>query len=219
MNLVRGNRPVRSAKIMKLLLVGALAFVLYPHVVVAQNDAISVDFPNLQLPGKTYKSIEQVDFQNHYYEQLQDNDEKAFWIRMHRGHDEWRDPTGGGHLSDLRSVQYLNGKVPEKRFAMLRVDTLDAGGSSSPTGNIIVIDLNPQGHPVVRQWIAYNVRTDPEEVWDRYDPKEKILTVSGLNGWEHWGLTDVIVMRFRWNGEKFVEISRKKHPMMHPQNK
>jgi hypothetical protein len=184
-----------------------------------ERDAgISNEYPNQRIPGKKFSSVRDIDFRNAPILKLTDDDDKEYWAVLKNGAFEQRHSVGGDEI-ELQSVRYL--KVNSGTdLALVRLYWLAVGGSSSPQGVVMVIGLDGDGVPIVRQKIEYNVRgVDEDEAWARFDPANNQLRVSAVHGWEHCCNKERIIVTFQWNGEKFIPVGRKLMPLHHPDPK
>jgi hypothetical protein len=129
----------------------------------------------------------------------------------------WTDKAGSYMGRDelwLERVDYLRDTAGAVRYAIVRVAGISIGGSSSPFGGVLVIELDDEGYPVVRQQIEYNTRNaDPDETWAWFSPTNKRLVISATHGWEHCCPTERIIVTFDWNGQRFNVVGRRVKPL------
>ncbi len=189
-----------------------------------EKDAgISNETPQQRIPGSKYSSIREVDFRNSPVLQI----DSAFgngstWPalkdgRFRRDSKVAEKKSHSGDEVTLDAVGYLPAKS-EREYALVRLHHTTWFGSSSSEGQVLVIDLDSDGYPVIRQRIEYNIRgADPHEAWAHFDPARKRLVVSAVHGWEHCCNKGRIIITFDWNGERFIPLGRKLMALHHPQ--
>jgi hypothetical protein len=187
-----------------------------------KDEGISNTTPNERIPGKKYSSIRAIDFRNAPVMKLDVNDKRSFWPSLTDGGYYRKDKVAksashSGEEITLEAVNYLQaGNGRECALVRLRYTTWF--GSSSSAGQVLVIDLDSDGFPIIRQRIEYNIRGgDPDEGWAHFNPANHRLVVSAVHGWEHCCNKGRIVITFKWSGDKFVPIGRKVLPLHHPQ--
>jgi hypothetical protein len=212
-----------------ILLTGKLRILLVLLICVSAGGAeekdagISNETLQLRIPGSKYSSIREVDFRNTPVLQI----DSAFgngstWPalkdgRFRRDAKVAKKKSHSGDEIALEAVGYLPAKSG-REYALVRLIYTTWFGSSSSEGQVLIIDLDPDGYPVIRQKIEYNIRgADPDEAWAHFNPADNRLRVSAVHGWEHCCNKGRIIITFDWNGEKFVPVGRKVLPLRHPQ--
>jgi hypothetical protein len=178
-----------------------------------RDEGIWNTFPNERIPGRTYSSVRQIDFQNSPiinlrwkrkpdWPSLQDGSlsRKVVIGRFHN------DPIYGSEEVELKSVRYFRCQAKDGNCALVRFQYCSTGASVSCEGVAEVISLDGQGYPTIRQKIEYDLthHVAPDELWAHFYPERPRLIVSGVHGWYQR-----IIITFDWNGEKFVPVGRK----------
>src|SRR5882724_2545238 len=124
-----------------------------------KDEGISNTTPNERIPGRKYSAIRAIDFRNAPVMKLDLNDKRSFWPSLTNGGYYRKDKVAksASHSGDeitLEAVNYLlagNGRD----YALVRFRYTTWFGSSSSAGQVLVIDLDPDGLPIIRQRIEY----------------------------------------------------------------
>jgi len=186
-----------------------------------KDEGISNTTSNERIPGKQCISIRELDFRNAPVLKLDLNEKRSFWPSLKNGGFYRQDRVMGGHPHSgdeitLESVRYLRTKG-QREYALVRFRDTTWFGSSSSEGQAIIVDLDSDGYPLIRQRIAYNIRgADEDEAWAHFHPTNQRLIVSAVHGWEHCCNKGRIIITFDWNGERFVPVGRKVRALRHP---
>jgi hypothetical protein len=148
----------------------------------------------------TTDSLTRLDFRNFQFH-IFDADGKTINTAKLRDGKYERKSTYGFDSLDLDWVRFIG---EQSHYAIVSLDCLSVGGSSSPFGVIQVFTLREK-HPVVVQQISFNKRGCGTS--STLSTRPLLLTVKGVHGWEHCCPKTIDVVEFLWIGGSFKQKS------------
>jgi hypothetical protein len=154
----------------------------------------------------TTESLRRMDFRNLQFRIFDEDGKSMIAAKLRNGEYERTDENG----SDCLGLDWVRFVGEHSEFAIVSLDWVTIGGSSSPIGVIQVFTLR-EGHPVVVQQIRSNKRGCGTS--SALGTHPILLTVTGAHGWEHCCPKTLDVIEFLWVGGSFKRKSYHSIPL------
>lgn len=158
-----------------------------------KEPTIQISLPNYTHP-KTVASLRQFDLRNGEAIIFGDNGVPDFRAHLRQGAYEKRDKSGGDSL-EFKWTKFIGNDAAEPDYVIAYYVWVTWAGSSSDYGVIHLLHLE-NGRPKVLQQILFNMRGS-EKAGASFNGKSGVLTVRGLNEWDHCCPTGLDVVKFR----------------------
>lgn len=168
---------------------------------------IEVAFPNYSYP-RTLTSLRQLDLKNSDAFIFGDGDTPDLRAHLHRGTYEKLHEIGGDRL-DFWWVKYIGNGSAQADYAVVYYVWLVWAGSSSPSGVVQLLRIE-DNHLKVEQQIFFNVRSEKAGAF--FNSKSNVLTIRGVNGWEHCCPTRLDVAQFQLKDGVLKQMSHRTVP-------
>lgn len=171
-----------------------------------------ISYPNYRYAEKV-SSLRDLNFRNLrvFWFPREENDNGAK-LRNGRFQRKWN--AGYRAYEEVRVdlVEFLGSGQTGKRSAVIDLEWWDCGGSCTHVGRIQVFELQA-GHPTVIEEIEYDHNAPGTGV--HYDSGTQILTVTGRSNDDSANCCpkSVDIMKFAWDGRKFVFSEGKTVPV------
>lgn len=213
-DVVRARRPWEHDRagffVLALLLVwmGGFSIAQQASTPVLSYDDIS--YPKYRY-AENVSSLHKVDFKNL----------KVFWFageepdsgaKLRNGAYQRKSRDKSYQKVNLDLVEFLDRPESSGQYAVIDLESWDCGGSCTVVGRVQVFDLQA-GHPTVAQEIEYDRHALGTGV--QFDPRTQVLTIVGRSNDDTANCCpkNLDVMRFDWDGKKFVFRSAETEPV------
>jgi hypothetical protein len=110
----------------------------------------------------------------------------------------------GGDALDFEWLRYINGDSGNANFAVAYYTMTSWAGSSSNFGVVQLLSLD-DGHLHVVQQLVFNTRGS-KKAGAHFGARSQVLTILGVNDWEHCCPTGLDVVRFRLKDGVFKQV-------------
>jgi hypothetical protein len=157
------------------------AFFLSGQSVSTNPPTFDVTYPNYSYARRA-ASIKDIDFRNVNLIIFDEAGKPELAAKLRKGKFEQNHRSGGHEWVRIASVKYFGSPTNGDQRALVSIDGVSAGGSSSSYGVLQVFGIVDE-HPFVTQQIEYNRRG--EGTGSLFDSQKGILRIEGVHGWEH----------------------------------
>jgi hypothetical protein len=160
-----------------------------------------ISYPNYRYAASV-SSLHQVDFKNL----------KVFWFsgeepdsgaKLRHGAYQRKSKDNSYEKVNLDLVEFLDPPKSGEQHAVIDLKWWDCGGSCTVVGRVQVFELQ-SGHPTIVQEIEYDRHAPGTGV--QFDPRTQALTIVGRSNDDSANCCprNLDVIRFDWNGKRFV---------------
>jgi hypothetical protein len=188
-----------------------LSFLAHPDARAQENtpSTLEVSFPNYSYPNPL-ASLHQLDLKNTEVIFFGEKGVQDFHAHLHRGSYEKLHKIGGDSV-EFEWMKYMETASTEPDYAVAYYVWSMWAGSSSAFGVVQLLHIEDGRLKVVQQ-ILFNLRGS-ESAGAFYNAKSKVLTIRGVNDWEHCCPTGLDVVKFQLKDGALKQVHYGKAPL------